>query len=138
MERMKHKSPFILTHDRILCESVPDENQKLLVKLAEKTGRTTRMIAHARELAKQQKAVYIVAANEQHADTMRKQLGYEPHGIKVETEGSLNNLDWKTMTLRGAHPNCAILVDHYTIESRFGRMLEMLARYDVANQDLPE
>lgn len=91
------------------------------------------MLEHARELSNQRRAVYIVAANEQHADMLRKQLGDEPHGIKVETESSLGNLDWETLTLRGAHPNCAVLVDHYAIESRFGRVLEMLTRYDVAN-----
>lgn len=97
------------------------------------TGRTTRMLEHARELSKQRRAVYIVAANEQHADMLRRELGDEPHGIEVETEESIGNLDWQTMTMRGAHPNCVLLVDHYAIESRFGRMLEMLTRYDSAN-----
>lgn len=97
------------------------------------TGRTTRMLDHARELSKQQRAVYIVAANERHAVMLRKQLGDEPHGIKVETEDSLGNLDWETLTMRWAHPNCVLLVDHYAIESRFGRALEMLTRYDVDN-----
>lgn len=89
------------------------------------------MLKHARELAKQRRAVYVVAANENHAAMLRKQLGDEPNGIKVETEQSLGNLDWQTMTLRSAHPNCVLLVDHYAIESRFGRLLEMLARYDL-------
>ena len=92
------------------------------------------MIKHARELSKQHRAVYIVAANEQHAERIRRELGDEHHGIKVETEDSLGNLDWKTLTLRGAHPNCSVLVDHYAIEIKFSRLLEMLTCYDVATQ----
>ena len=95
------------------------------------TGRTTRMLEHARELSDHRRAVYVVAANERHAAQLRKQLGDEPHGIKVETEDSLGNLDWQTMTMRNAHPNCVLLVDHYVIESHFGRVIEMLTRYDV-------
>lgn len=100
------------------------------------TGRTTRMLKHARELSKQLRAVYIVAANEQHAALLRRELGDEPHGIEVETESSLGNLDWQTLTLRGAHHNCVVLVDHYAIESKFSRLLEMLTRYDVSNQEV--
>lgn len=96
------------------------------------------MLEHARELSKQRRAVYIVVANENHAEMLRRELGDEPHGIKVETEESLGNLDWQTMTMRNAHPHCVLLVDHYAIESRFGRVLEMLTRYDVANGELSD
>ncbi len=92
------------------------------------------MLEHARELSKQRRAVYIVAANEQHADLLRQKLGDEPHGIKVETENSIGTLDWQTLTLRNAHRNCVVLVDHYAIESRFAPLLEMVTRYDVANR----
>jgi hypothetical protein len=34
------------------------------------------------------------------------------------------------MTLRGAHPNCIVLVDHFAIERRYAAVLEMMHRYD--------
>jgi len=95
------------------------------------TGRTTRMLEEAKALSTQGRAVYVVAANQHHAKQLACSLGKEWNGqIKIETEGSLGNLDWETLTLRGAHPNCVVLIDHYAIESRFARVLEMLHRYD--------
>lgn len=51
-------------------------------------------------------------------------------GIKFETVNSLEGFDWFTMRIQGMHPNCLVLADHYTIESRFAPVLEMLHRYD--------
>lgn len=36
------------------------------------------------------------------------------------------------MQLKGAHPNCRILIDHWTIESEYARMLSELHRFDIA------
>lgn len=95
------------------------------------TGRTTRMLEHAKALAKAGRAVYIIAANEQQRRWLEDRIGQGPMGIKVETWETLRNFDWQTMSLLGAHPNCAVVVDHFAIESRFRRMLEELVRYDV-------
>lgn len=97
-----------------------------------RTGRTKRMLSEARKLAEQGKAVYVVAATEQHALQLEFEAGEEATklGIKFETIGSLRNLDFETLTLRGAHPNCVVLVDHYAIECRFSRVLEMLHKFD--------
>lgn len=107
------------------------------------TGRTTRMLEHAKQLAAQGKAVYVIAANKQHADQLAVALGGERmgvdigDGIKVETPESCSNFDWHTMSLRGAHPNCVVLVDHFAIERRFSRILEALHAYDLPASALP-
>jgi hypothetical protein len=97
-----------------------------------RTGRTTRMLAEAVKLAKKGRAVYIIVANASQGRRLEKQCGeaFQRLGIKFETPGSVGNFDWETMTLRGAHPNCVALVDHYAIEARFPRIVEMLHRYD--------
>lgn len=88
------------------------------------------MLKHALQLSEQRRAVYIVTDNERHAKMLRDQLGDAAHGIKVETPDGLGTLDWMTLKLRGAHPNCVVLVDHYAIESRFARLWEMMHAYD--------
>lgn len=105
-------------------------HDKTMNKHLRQTGRTTRMLKHALQLSEQRRAVYVIADNERQADMMRRQLGDGPHGIKVETLASLGNYDLITGDLRGAHPNCVVLVDHYVIERRFGRLWEQMHAYD--------
>lgn len=94
------------------------------------TGRTTRMLDHAKRLEAQGRAVYVIAAHAQHAKMLQQLLPSET-SIKVETPDSCGNFDWFTLSLRGAHPRCAVLVDHFAIESKFARMLQMLTAYDL-------
>lgn len=107
------------------------------------TGRTTRMLKRAIDLRNQGRAVYVIAANEQHAETIFGMLiGLMPEetpvrfssmeigGIKIETPESCGNFDWEQLRLRGSHPNVVALVDHHAIESRFSLMLKELAAYD--------
>lgn len=101
------------------------------------TGRTTRMLEHAKSLAKAGRAVYVIAATEHQRQWLEERLGSDSMGIKIETAWSLRNFDWGTMTLLGAHPNCAVVVDHFAIESRFRRMLEELVRYDLPDEGEP-
>jgi hypothetical protein len=97
------------------------------------TGRTTRMLQRAIALDKQGRAVYIVASNDRHAKALNEQLaGLDTENtIKVETANSLANFDWETMSLKRAHPNCVVLVDHWAIQQRFEVMLQELHRYDL-------
>ncbi len=112
---------------------------------ARKTGRTTRMLEEALRLAGEGYAVYVVVApgDQRRVMDALTLLGKPRRGIKVETEAGLGNFDWQTMTLRGAWPNCVVLVDHYVIEQRFGAMLDMLRRFDedpppkIARMDSP-
>ncbi len=94
------------------------------------TGRTTRLLARAVQLSTDGRAVYIIAANHAEVVRLRSLLGDDDHGIKIETPESPGNVNWSTLTLRGAHPNCVVLVDHYAIESRFSAVLEMLHAFD--------
>lgn len=98
-------------------------------------GRTTRMLTEARELALSGKAVYVLGANEQDRfhllDSFSKMFGpMEANKLGIKFESYLENFCWDTFILRGAHPNCVVLVDHFAIESRFRKALEMLHRYD--------
>ena len=88
------------------------------------------MLAHAKELSTEGRAVYIVADNRRDAQKIEILLGDGDHGVKVETPESLGGLDWSNLTLRGAHPNCVVLVDHHTIEDKFSAVLKMLHNYD--------
>lgn len=97
-----------------------------------RAGRTTRMLADAIEKAKSGRAVYVVCATEDHRRHLQNINGAEALavGVKFETAETLGNLNWETMTLEGAHPNCLVIADHYAIEARFAKMLDMLHVYD--------
>lgn len=96
---------------------------------AKRTGRTSRMLAHAQELANQGKAVYVVASTKAHASDLQERLGPGSR-VKVEVAHMHGNFDWERMRLLGAHPNVTVLADHFAIERQFAAMLEMLHRYD--------
>ena len=92
-----------------------------------RTGRTTRLLARAEHLARKGKAVYVVLykKDETYETEERRRLG-----IKFETFASLPNLDLGTLKLRGAHPNCVVLVDHFAIEYHFAALLHAVVRFD--------
>ena len=101
------------------------------------TGRTTRMLEEARRLDEEGRAVYVVCANRDQVERLRRRARDMaiPESVKFETDATLSNLDWGRLWLRGAHPNCVVLIDHYAIEERFGPVLEMLHRYDLEAPD---
>jgi len=94
------------------------------------TGRTRRMVAKAVELAREGRAVYIMTVDQRYATDIRSMLPDEPLGIKVEGCASVSNFDFDELRLRGAHPNCTVLVDHAAIEARYGKVLNEWLRYD--------
>lgn len=96
------------------------------------TGRTTRMLEHAIRLAGQGRAVYIAVASKFLGDALEAQRGIKAAwstSIKIEPYYDLD-INWETMTLYGAHKNCVLLVDHFVIEKKFFRMLQMQEQYD--------
>ena len=98
------------------------------------TGRTTRMLEHAKQLALAGRAVYVIADNERDIRRLEAECfktGASNLGIKFETPNSPGNFDWEQMRLIGAHPNCVVLVDHHAIEDRFSMVLDMLHAYDL-------
>jgi len=107
--------------------------------LHRQTGRTTRMLTEAFKLAKEGKAVYVIAANHGHIFQMEEMADRlfgageaSALGVKFETSASLPSFDFRTMQLKGAHPSCRVFVDHWAIESKYARMLNELHRFDVA------
>lgn len=100
------------------------------------TGRTHRMIQEAIRLAREGRAVYVIAADQSHRKLLESQIP-DGLGISVETPGTTGNFDWQRMELRGAHENCVVLADHYAIESNWPRMLEMLHRFDPPAAPVP-
>lgn len=97
------------------------------------TGRTTRMLEHAIWLASQGRAVYIASESKLLADQLeqhRRGKAAWSTSIKIEPYYDLD-IDWETMTMRGAHKNCVLLIDHFVIERKFFRMLQMQEQYDV-------
>ena len=97
-----------------------------------RTGRTYRMLEEAKRLSRMGFAVYVVAAYEVQAVHFKDKLKDYP-AIRVETFSTLDNLDHTTLRLRGAWPNCRVLVDHYAIEREYAGILEELVRYDREN-----
>lgn len=99
------------------------------------TGRTTRMILEAIRQATNGRAVYILAASipQQRFLAQRlRDLEVECLNIKVETTASLGYIPDLSPEprLRGAHPNCVLLVDHHYLEVMYGAILDAWTRYD--------
>lgn len=103
-----------------------------------RTGRTTRMLEHAIRLAGQGRAVYIAAESKVLADQLevvRRNKAPWSTGIKIVPYHELD-INWEAMTLRGAHKNCVLLIDHFVIEKKFFRMLRMQEQYDLDSKTL--
>ena len=103
------------------------------------TGRTTRMLEEAKRLNDEGRSVYVVAAWSQDRNRLEIEFGSKygtQHGVKFETPKSLRNLDWSTMRLKGANPNCIVLVDHHAIERKYAVILKMLHAFDLPNVEV--
>jgi hypothetical protein len=103
---------------------------------ARRSGRTTRMLSEAVKLAKEGRAVYVVMDNRALCDLYSRGPDAETWrrlGIKFETSESLS-LDFgpgvAPRVSRGTHPNCAVLIDHYWFESRFGWVIDGASRWN--------
>lgn len=105
------------------------------------TGRTTRMLCAAiRAAVQEHRAVYIVCANQRDVKRMEEMLDRnledlmgikERAGIQIETWESLRaSINFSTMQLRNAWPNCLVLYDHFAIESQYHMLLTELHRWD--------
>ena len=99
------------------------------------TGRTTRMLMDAIQQAKNGHDVCVVAANLEHAGILRQMYcDMVPEEdvtlVKFASVAMIENFDWDTLRIKG-EPNSKILLDHYTVEAKFEKLLEMYHRYDV-------
>jgi len=93
------------------------------------------MLVEAQRLAAEGRAIYVVVADETTRRRLRNTYSNDDTldrlGIKFETWASLPSLDTRHGTLRAAHPNCVVLVDHFAVESRLGWLLEQATRFDL-------
>lgn len=101
-----------------------------LRKLA-KTGRTTRMLEHAKKLAREGRTVYVIADNTRDMHQMEITCGEPKLGIKFMSVTSVPGyFDWERMRAVGMKEGAIVLVDHHAIEDKFSKVLEMLHAYD--------
>ena len=105
------------------------------------SGRTTRMIEEALRKQEEGRAVYILMHNMRMKRELellamricRAQGKVLPSSIKFETVESLGgtrHIDWKNKTIHGAHPNCALIIDHHVWATHFGFAIEGFHEYD--------
>lgn len=96
-----------------------------MIDIMRTSGRTTRMIAAAKEADAKGRAVYVVFAQEGQRRHWQEALR-ETH-IKVETPASLGiGIDWDNLRTGRAHPNCMFFFDHYVLLQRIGRVSHLL------------
>jgi hypothetical protein len=114
-----------------------------------RTGRTTRLLREAVRLASEGKAVFVVSVGNRLLNMFRympeAHQTFQSHPVDrnqyghVWTKGSLvflssgsSVIDWESLTIPGMRGmrNGVLLVDHYAIEEKFKKHLEMLHRYD--------
>lgn len=102
------------------------------------------MLADAAQRAADGAYVFIIGADEHHTQTLRDQflqthggdpvgggkVYYKSNGGSVQFSAPADRFNWDLLGFPGAHQSCVMLVDHYAIERRFSKVLEMLHRYD--------
>lgn len=94
------------------------------------TGRTTRMLEHAKKLVDEGRRVWILVYHTSEILRIRSQLGTSDQRIQITTP-ELARFDWKAMRIQGLDPNTVILIDHHAIEDRFHRLLDAYHAYDL-------
>lgn len=92
------------------------------------TGRTTRMLEHAKRMAGLGQTVYVIAVDARDARRLEMLIGAPELGINVMP--GLSAEEWDRLAVTGASLDSAVLVDHHAIEARYARQLEMLHAYD--------
>ena len=95
------------------------------------SGRTTRMLYEAAEIAGNGQSVFLVFANQQQADDIRRTfLKTWPLLERRVTFGASEIFDWRALRcpFRPADEIC--LVDHFAIEKAFQAASKMLHRWD--------
>jgi len=91
------------------------------------------MMQHAVELTTRGHAVYVAFNTRSECAQWEKwRATHAPMATSIQFDTvSRLDIDWHTMKLRGAHENCRLLVDHYSIQTQFQAMLDMFHAYDL-------
>lgn len=95
------------------------------------TGRTTRMLMHARQLLSEGKMVYVVMATQKDIDYVKSDFSFLPCYHCVS-----HLFDAETLTMRGQPKDSVCLVDHLVIELRYGHILRSYHQFDTDNVEL--
>lgn len=113
-----------------------------------RSGRTTRMLLDAARAAKGGQTVYIVSANYAHSEELAKRLRdlggvFNKKTMMIQIGNGLivfisagsesyTKFDWSELRPLGTQvQRSEVFIDHYTIESRFARVLQELHRWDM-------
>lgn len=96
------------------------------------TGRTTRMIEEAVREARKGRQVYILAGSDRDEIRLRSLLPQDVQDtVTVVSDQTLGYLiDPYYLRLSGVDPDHLLLIDHYYIEHRYGKLIDMWMRYD--------
>lgn len=104
---------------------------------ARRSGRSTRLVRAAIEAIQNGRAVYILCTNKEHMKSLveqvnRAEMRYLTIQPKYETLESIGieNIDWKTTQIIGAHPNCKLFIDHQVYEQLFSHFINGYHAYD--------
>lgn len=99
-----------------------------IIKDNRQTGRTTRMLMHARQLISEGKKVYVVMATQKDIDYVKSDFSFLPCYHSVS-----QLFDAETLTMRGQPKDSVCLVDHLVIELRYGHILSAYHQFDMDN-----
>lgn len=94
------------------------------------TGRTTRMVEEAIRLAKEGKMVYLVFNTVRDCREFSLKHRLTEHRLIKTFHMSHPDLNWETMQIDYGLKDAVTLVDHYVIECRYSKVLDMLHRFD--------
>lgn len=134
MDSSLMSDPYRWTYDHLMqtgnFSTTKPNHMNDMLKDLRGTGRTTRMLQHARELANRCQKVCVLCENYRSLEKMHRAFG-EPHpNVSFHTEQTCGNFSWSELRFRGMNPDTVVLIDHALIESRFGRILNQLHAYD--------
>lgn len=106
------------------------ENYYNFIEKNKQTGKTSRMMEKAVELAKNGKFVYVVTHDKNMVDYCKRKISKENmhflNSLKIQvnsvSECNSGSIDWDNLRLRG-YPNSCLLLDHYVLEIKFSSIL---------------
>lgn len=94
-----------------------------------RTGRTTRMLEHAKQLASEGSLVHVIVNDHIVAQRLNHSLQADHPTITVSAVVP-HEFRWETLSFAGDGNRTVVLVDHYVIERRFGHLVDMMNAYD--------
>jgi hypothetical protein len=99
------------------------------------------MLKEAVKLTTEGQRVYVLAAHESHRRALIWELRrISPSALSTAALTFVTprsaDFDWRDLTIRGVDPRTTtILIDHYAIEHRFPRLIEMYRRFDLGQTE---